>query len=223
MKEKLCNDLYEKLNKENKEYKNKISLLSPKEIIKSAYPIAIKEELVDLFYGGSRFSIRILKALLEKDNTLEYLYDKWLNADGGIHEIIVDSIEDDLLELEEEYSDKLLNNLEQNKNFSLYSSLAEVCSNFDLYHLCEDLKDKFEVENLDIVDIDAIFNSKDGKKYMYNFLDGLKNNGKAKELSETNVKVYKQLEEVKNSLLPKLKELIRKDDKDISKKEHEER
>lgn len=220
MKENLVNSVHEKLYHEYVEFIQKIEKLPPKQIIDNAYSISVKQELVDMFYGSSRFSNRELKALLELPHTLDYLYDSWLDADGGIHEVIFDGIENDLTTLAEEYSDKLLSNVEKNKHFNLYSDISDICVNLDYYGVCDELKAKYNLEELDEIDIDVLFKSKDGKKYLYKFLNDLPTNEKICHLSETNVMVYKSVDTLKNKILPQLKEIIDKDN-EKSKKEHE--
>lgn len=220
MKENLVNSVHEKLYHEYVEFIQKIEKLPPKQIIDNAYSISVKQELVDMFYGSSRFSNRELKALLELPHTLDYLYDSWMDADGGIHEVIFDGIEDDLTELADDYSNKLFEKVEKKENYKLYSNISSVCSYLGNYSLCRELKDKFDLEELDEIDIDVIFKSKNGKKYLYNFLNNIPENEKVKRLSETNIGISKNVEILKDNILPNLKKIIDKE-ANKSKKDHE--
>lgn len=211
MKDKLIDKVYNKFNQEYINFIQEIIKLPPSKIIENAYSITIKQELVSMIYGSSLFSSRELKALLEIPNALDYLYNSWFDSDGGIHTIIYETLEDELYDLSEKYSKKLLVNVEKNKNINFYSDISAVLSNIDYFNLCSDLKEKFDIEELDVIDIDTIFKSKDGVKSLYNFFNNIQNNDKYKRLSETNDVVYKNIERIKNNILPRLEEIISKD------------
>ncbi len=216
MKEKLCEKLHEKLNKE---LMDNLTSLSKEEILNNIYPIAIKEELVDMSLDVDRYSIREIKAMLELPNALYYLYNLWMKTDGGIHQVIYESLEDELNDLAEKYSDKLLKKVEQNENYQLYFDISHALAIFDHFDICDDLKAKFEVDELDVIDIASIFNSKSGKKYMYNFIISLKNNENIKHLYKHNPYIYETLGKIEENILPRLKELIKVDEKHGRKQE----
>lgn len=211
MKNELANKVYNKLNQEYKDLIKKIEKLPPKEIIKNSYLITVTQEIVDLFYGCEKFSSRELKALSEVPHILDHLYRYWLDVDGGIHTVIYETLEDEFYDLSERYSKKLLPNIEKSKNFNFYKDISAVLSNINYFDLCSDLKEKFDIEELDVIDIDTIFKSKDGVKSLYNFFNNIQNNDKYKRLSETNDVVYKNIERIKNNILPRLEEIISKD------------
>ena len=92
MKERLNIEIYNKLNRELKAFKDELTKLKPEEIINKSYEITIKEEFVDLFGGEPKYDLHTLKALLQKDNVLDYLYDDWYNdKHHGISELVEDS------------------------------------------------------------------------------------------------------------------------------------
>lgn len=72
----LKNRAYEKLNSEMNEYLNEVKTKPPGEIIKSAYEITYKEEILCLFDGGKTFSDKQYRAVLKTKNALDYLYRK---------------------------------------------------------------------------------------------------------------------------------------------------
>ena len=79
MEERLNNEIYNKLNKELKKFKEELTKLKAEDIINSSYEITIKEEIVDLFGGRPKYDLHTFKAILQKDNALDYLYNDWYN------------------------------------------------------------------------------------------------------------------------------------------------
>ncbi len=57
-----------------------------------------KENIKDYFY---KTNIEHSKYLLKLDNALDFLYQEWLRTDGGIHNILDDSIVESLYKLNE--------------------------------------------------------------------------------------------------------------------------
>lgn len=212
MRERYLKKLQEKLENEYGKYMEKMNLLPSKEIINNAYAITVKQELIDMFNDKDSFSLGEIKALLSLESPLEYLYNEWLQVDGGLYEKIYDDIEYNLVDLALEYRDDLLSKIGEKSD--LYYKISEICSYFDLYNrVCDDLKSKFEVKDLDVVDINEILSTKDGKSYMYNFLSDLKNNDRVKELSEKNINIYQNLEIIEEKILPELNELIKREER----------
>jgi len=231
MIEQLTNEVYQKLNMEYQKYINKMLKKSPKEIIENAYPIVIKQELVDMFYSVRNYDEDGLKGLLIQENTLQFLYDAWLDIDGGIHNLLEECLMDTITEIGEDYNDILKDKLKSDPNAELIECMASALGDFDDadYELCSALKDKYNISELSIEDYEAgedsikeidiyeIFCSKEGKKYLYNTFLNLKDNDHLQylgKISVINSISYKNIEE---KILPKLKELIILDNKNISK------
>lgn len=96
MTEKLVNQLYNKLRKEYLEYIENIKQMPIEQVISNSYSIAIRQEFVDMFYGTENYNKYELKVLLEKDNTLDFLYEDWVDAEGGIHNVLEENLSEAL-------------------------------------------------------------------------------------------------------------------------------
>jgi len=212
MKEILNNEIYNKLNKELKEFKEELVKLKPEDIINRAYEITIKEEIVDLFGGYPKYDSHTLKAILQKENALHYLYDDWYNdKNHGISERIEDNMYDTLEDLTSEYESNLFDKIEQSPNYELILDISEALLDFDRYELCYKLKRRFDVEELDLIDINDILNTKGGKQYLYDSFNELKNNEQLEYLNEISVINSTNYNNIDEKILPKLKELIKEE------------
>lgn len=98
--------LYDKLQNEFKNFIEEVQKKEPKEIVDSAYQIAIKEELVGIFFPQEdKYDIEEIKALNKLPDPLEELYQGWMDCDGGIHTVLEDSVSltlEDVLEQQKE-------------------------------------------------------------------------------------------------------------------------
>jgi len=100
-------NLYNKLEKEFKDFIEEMKTNEPEVIVNSAYPIVMKEELLSMFYPESeRFDIEELKALNKIDSPLEELYQGWMDTDEGIHSVLEDSVSNTLEEVLKEQKEK---------------------------------------------------------------------------------------------------------------------
>jgi hypothetical protein len=107
MEEKIREELYDKLESELASYKKELETLTAKEIIDKSYETAIKEESIYLFYPESKqFDIDEIKALKNEKNSLETLYQGWLDCDMNICELVEDSARDTVEELVQEFKEK---------------------------------------------------------------------------------------------------------------------
>lgn len=104
---KIRKNLYDKLEKEFKDFIEEMKTNEPEVIVNSAYPIVIKEELLSMFYPESeRYDIEEIKALNKIDSPLEELYQGWMDTDYGIHSVLEDSVSDTLEEVLKEQKEK---------------------------------------------------------------------------------------------------------------------
>lgn len=109
---KIRQELYDKLEKEYKDFVDDLMTKTPKEIIDSSYQKVMKEELVSMFDPDmDKYDISQIKALNKTDSPLEELYQGWMDFDGGIHESLEYSVESTLEDVEKEYK--------KNKNKSM--------------------------------------------------------------------------------------------------------
>ena len=107
MEEKIRQELYDKLESELSSYKKDLESLSAKEIIDKSYETSIKEEVIYLFYPESKqFDIDEIKALKNEKNSLETLYQGWMDCDMNICELVEDSARDTVEDLSKELKEK---------------------------------------------------------------------------------------------------------------------
>ena len=100
---KIREELYTKLEKELSEYKKGLLELFGKEIIDKSYETAIKEEIICSFYPESeKFDINEIKALKNQKNSLDVLYQGWMDSDLNICQLLEDNVYDTLQKLVEE-------------------------------------------------------------------------------------------------------------------------
>ena len=99
-------NLYNKLEKEFKDFIEEMKMNEPEVIVNSAYQIAIKEELVWMFYPQEdKYDIEEIKALNKLPDPLEELYQGWMDCDAGICSVLEDSVSltlEDVLEQQKE-------------------------------------------------------------------------------------------------------------------------
>ena len=107
MEETIRKELYEKLENELALYKKDLESLSAKEIIDKSYETAIKEEVIYLFYPESKeFDLDELKALKNEKNSLDTLYQGWMDCDMNICELVEDSARDTVEDLARDFKEK---------------------------------------------------------------------------------------------------------------------
>ena len=107
MEEKIREELYSKLESEFDSYKKELETLTSKEIIDKSYETTMKEELMCLFYPESqRYDLDEIKALKNEKNSLETLYQGWMDSDLNINQLLEDNTDEIVAELAEEYKAK---------------------------------------------------------------------------------------------------------------------
>lgn len=112
-------DIYHRAKKEYESFLNDLKKLPKEEILKYAYEIAMKEDILYIIETiTSKESIQVLK---EINNPIELIYSEWAKTDG----CIIDMLENAL----NAYTDRILNEeakeLYQNPNMPLYSKNYE--------------------------------------------------------------------------------------------------
>ena len=78
----ISNEVYDKLKKELDDFKSELREKSPDEIIKSAYELVAKEEILIVFNADGNFDLSQYKTILKTKNALDYLYNKWRDYDS---------------------------------------------------------------------------------------------------------------------------------------------
>ncbi len=106
----LQNELYEKAEAEQQQYLADMKTKPPEEIIKAAYKITMREEILSAFNEQFTFlNEKQLKALLKKDCPIAACYDDWQNSTGLDMQALQDCISDyadDLVKAEAEKANK---------------------------------------------------------------------------------------------------------------------
>ena len=89
--EQLISKVVQKMKKEYNDYVDKISILSPKEIIDKSYETVYKYEILEMFecdecgiFLDPVDEQMPYEELLAMDNPLEFLYSEWLKWDGSV-------------------------------------------------------------------------------------------------------------------------------------------
>ena len=213
MNKDLVEKLHLKLKEEYLNYVNNIKQLPVEEIIKKSYELTIRKEFVDMFYDNRDFNKFQLLALLEKEQPLQYLYDSWMDCDYGINNLLLDNLDDTFYELGNDYENKVMLEIQKDKNYSLIESISDVLQAFDNYDFCTYLKQKFNVNDLDEYDVYKILNSKDGGKYLYDFLDQIRYEDQVNYLLDIQVLDSEKVNSIEDKILPDLKKNIRQQDK----------
>ena len=213
MNKDLVKKLHLKLKEEYLNYVNNIKQLPVEEIIKKSYELTIRKEFVDMFYDNRDFNKFQLLALLEKEQPLQYLYDSWMDCDYGINNLLLDNLDNTFYELGNDYENKVMLKIQKDKNYSLIESISDVLQAFDNYDFCTYLKQKFNVNDLDEYDVYKILNSKDGGKYLYDFLDQIRYEDQVNYLLDIQVLDSEKVNSIEDKILPDLKKNIRQQDK----------
>jgi len=100
-------ELINKLEKELKDFKESIKEKGIDYAINSAYELTIKQEIIDIMHYDFKFSPIEIKALLEEDCLLQDLYGEWKKSDSNFREPIMDSFDERISKISEEYLNKL--------------------------------------------------------------------------------------------------------------------
>jgi len=206
--EDLCNQMYEKLSRELREYKKELREQNVDMIIRSSYETTIKEQFPDMFFGKEHYDEYQLRALLDLDNTLNGLYNAWMDSDLGLHNILEDTLEDFIMDLADEYIETQEEKIQQKSNYELISNISEALIDFDRYDYNNYIKEKYEIEDFDLISVDMILNSKDGVLNLYHNFIELKNSSYLRYLNQTQVIDGTNYQNIENKIIPELRKII---------------
>ena len=103
MLEELKSKLEEKLDQEYDNLKQELLNERPQIIIERASELVAKEDIKDLMKCQD-FEIQELKALLKKDNILDFSYDEWMHTDVNSTEIYQDTIDKAVNKITKDYA-----------------------------------------------------------------------------------------------------------------------
>ncbi len=201
--EELSNKVYKKLEHEFDMFKESCLTKTKEEILKSAYEIAVKEEIIESFNSNIYEEEQYL-ALLENDNMLENIYQDWMNAESGIHIPIEESIEFYLNEIEEKYT-----KLESDPNSKLIKDMTKTLRELRNYEFYDDNIIQRKFLYYDKNDVQDLLNSKDGARKLLNYFNDVKDNEHLKYLKEIQVIDTESVNKI-DEYIPKLNEIINK-------------
>lgn len=201
--EELSNKVYKKLEHEFDMFKESCLSKTKEEILKSAYEIAIKEEIVESFKNKVYDEEQYL-ALLANDNMLENIYQDWMNAESGIHIPIEESIDFYLNEIEEKYT-----KLESDPNSKLIKDMTKTLRELRNYEFYDDKIIQRNFLYYDKNDVQDLLNSKDGARKLLNYFNDVKDNEHLKYLKEIQVIDTESVNKI-DEYIPKLNEIINK-------------
>lgn len=199
----LSNKVYKRLEHEFDMFKESCLSKTKEEILKSAYEIAVKEEIVGSFNSNIYEEEQYL-ALLENDNMLENIYQDWMNAESGIHIPIEESIEFYLNEIEEKYT-----KLESDPNSKLIKDMTKTLRELRNYEFYDDNIIQRNFLYYDKNDVQDLLNSKDGARKLLNYFNDVKDNEHLKYLKEIHVIDTESINKI-DEYIPKLNEIINK-------------
>jgi len=206
--EDLCNELYEKLSRELREYKKELREKNVDMVIRASYETTIKEQFPDMVFGKSHYNEYELRALLDLDNSLNGLYNAWMDSDLGLHNILEDTLADFIMDLADEYVEEQEDKIKQKDNYELISNISEALTDFDRYDYNNYIKNKYEIEDFDLITVDKILNSRDGVYCLYHHFDELKDNYDLKYLNQTQVINSNNYQNIEDKIIPELKKII---------------
>jgi len=210
-KNNLLKQVESRVKKEYENYIEKIKNQNIDKIIEESYQISIKEELTYLFYDENKFNNHKLNSLLEQENILEYLYNDWMKSGRNISEILEDNLDFCLDQLEEDYIYEKEELIKKDKKYELIKMISDVLEDVDYYEFCNNLKGKYQIDDLDLINVYNIFCSKDGKNYLYDFFNDIKDNEQLSYLNEISVINSENINNIEEKILPELKSLITKE------------
>lgn len=206
--ENLCNELFNKLSRELREYKEELKERNADMIIQSSYETTIKEKLPNMFFYKNHYNEYELRALLDLDNSLNGLYKAWMDSDYGLHNILEDTIAGFVMNLSNEYVNKQEDKIKQKENYELILNISEALYDFDRYDFCNYIKNKFEIKRFDLISVNSILNSKDGILCLYHLFDELKDSSHLEYLNEIQVIDSKNYQNIEDSIIPELRKLV---------------
>jgi len=210
-KNNLLKQVESRVKKEYENYIEKIKNQNIDKIIEESYQISIKEELTYLFYDENKFNNHKLNSLLEQENILEYLYNDWMKSGRNISEILEDNLDFCLDQLEEDYIYEKEELIKKDKKYELIKMISDVLEDVDYYEFCNNLKNKYQIDDLDLIHVYNIFCSKDGKKYLYDFFNDIKDSEHLSYLNEISVINSENFNNIEEKILPELKSLLTKE------------
>lgn len=199
----LVETLNQKLDNEYNLFIYETEQLNPKEIIERLYEIVIKDKIRNLFNKEDNLNEYQIKGLLSLENTLNSIYEDWKKSDGVFYIDLEEQTTDFVKYVEEEYIQRLFEEIEDSPNYELIEIISNVLEEYSDKQVFNKFKNKYEIDNFNIVEVNKILNSENGIEDLYTIFENLKKD-KNINLVALDYENYKIINEI---ILPKLKEL----------------
>ena len=103
--ESLRDKLIDKLEEEQEKYLNEMKAMGADEILKKVYEINARQEILD-YVSYANIEPKEMKALLNTDNLIDRMYDRWIDYDGNFYEVLEYPIEEEIERISDEFYDK---------------------------------------------------------------------------------------------------------------------
>jgi len=103
--ESLREELIAKLEKEQKEYLDRLKEKGVDEVIKNVYEISARQEILDYIAYGN-IDPKDVKALLKTEHILGRMYDEWLSFDGNFYEALEYPVDKEIERISDEFYSK---------------------------------------------------------------------------------------------------------------------
>ena len=100
--ESLREELIAKLEKEQKEYLDRLKEKGVDEVIKNVYEISARQEILDYIAYGN-IDPKDVKALLKTEHILGRMYDEWLSFDGNFYEALEYPVDREIERISDEF------------------------------------------------------------------------------------------------------------------------
>ena len=124
--ENLKEELVNKLEKEQKEYLEKIKEKGVDYVVDRAYEITSRQCIID-YIECKDVELKNIKVLLSTENLLDDLYNEWLKTDGNFYEQLEYCIEDRIKSLSDEFYNKDDKDVEQENKSVKTQNKARDC------------------------------------------------------------------------------------------------
>lgn len=212
-----------KLEKEYNDFIEYILKLEPINIVNKTYELTVKQEIKDLYINNDNFDRYEIKALIEKENILNFLYDSWLDKDFEINNEIESLLQEDISDLAIQYIDEQMVNCANNNKYLI---ISETLEKLNYYDFCNQIKCNYDLgkyETFSPLLVKEILDS-GGTKYLYDFFSDIKDNEQLKYLVEIHTFDNEVYNNIQTEILPKLNGMIKKEqEKQKNQKDREER
>lgn len=124
--ENLKDELVKKLEREQKEYLDKIKEKGIDYVVERAYEITSRQCVID-YIECSEVKLKNIKVLLSTEDLLDDLYNEWLKTDANFYEQLEYCIEDRIESLSDEFYNKDDKDVEQENKSNKTQNKARDC------------------------------------------------------------------------------------------------